>query len=74
MIEDLISLSYFSRLDDDTAIIPRILNYTIQNFTNGGLILKFNFSNPLLVSSSMLNDQIDLVFLENRIFKAKPDG
>ena len=74
MIKDLISLSYTSRLDEDSGTIPYVLNYSIQSFTNTELILKCNFSDPLFVSSNLLRDHIDLVFLENKIFQAKSDG
>ena len=38
------------------------------------MILKVNYSDPLYVSSSILKDVINLVFLDNKIFQAKSDG
>lgn len=74
MISDLISLSYKSNLGNESAIIPAIASYSINEFTSFGLILKVNFSDPLYVSHSFLKDRIDLVILDSSIFKAKSDG
>ena len=75
MIGDLISLIYTSRLEEDeTAVIPRVLNYSISSFKSNEMVLNANFSEPLLVSSSIVMDFIDLIFHENWLFRAKSDG
>jgi hypothetical protein len=61
-------------LDKESPIIPKVLNYFIQNLTNEGMILKVNFSDPLYVSSSILKDVINLEFLNIKIFQAKLGG
>jgi hypothetical protein len=74
MIEDMILLSFKSSFDDEQETIPKLLSYKIQSLTNEELILKSNFSNPLHVSSLIHKDLMNLVILENRLFKAKSDG
>ena len=52
MIGDLIFLSYKSRLDDESPIIPTVKSYSFENFTGFGFILNVSFSDPLYVSNS----------------------
>lgn len=72
-MSQIILLEYKSFADNDDELVPVLEGYKIIKFTSTEIVLNFNFTNPLLVSSSFKKDLFSVKIISNEYFMAKSD-
>ena len=69
-LSQIILLEYKSFADNEDELVPVLKSYKIIKFTSTEIVLSFNFTNPLLVSSTYKKDLFSVKIISNEYFMA----